>query len=537
MAAFLRCLFGPQLLRLNLRQGMVTDYEAVAAERWGDTVITSVTVAARILLYASPIVFPMALKQGWFTMTGDGAMFFTKFITGLGIVVAGALLLRTLGRLSNPAYTQFSSVLADAARDYTAASKALLSRYDFHFSAWPVDWDVKQQAGDLSKPLMYLSSTEGNSLTKLPMDMLAWLLVHTFGISLVYPGSMSLMKMLVERPLIEGRTKLMLEQGGERFKVATSDNNTIDTMFVDQRSKNIGSTLVVCCEGNAGFYEIGIMATPITCGYSVLGWNHPGFYGSTGTPYPDQETRAVDAVMQFAINKLGFKVENIVVVGWSIGGYTATWVAMNYPDIKGLVLDATFDDLVPLAVPRMPSSMSGLVTRAVRSYINLNVGEQMSKYPGPVRLVRRANDEMISTSQGELWSNRGNNLLISILTTRYPALVTPTALDSVTTLIYTPGGLDMFQDTEIEEKFSQFVRENGNENLSTVGENLSDEERGRMLCYLATRLMTDLNTTHCTPLPPHKFQLPWDPTVESEFVTVDTNKEVEEEEDEAEESS
>jgi len=147
MAAFLRCLFGPQLLRLNLRQGMVTDYEAVAAERWGDTVITSVTVAARILLYASPIVFPMALKQGWFTMTGDGAMFFTKLITGLGIVVAGALLLRTLGRLSNPAYTQFSSVLADAARDYTAASKVLLSRYDFHFSAWPVDWDVKQQAG------------------------------------------------------------------------------------------------------------------------------------------------------------------------------------------------------------------------------------------------------------------------------------------------------------------------------------------------------------------------------------------------------
>ena len=39
----------------------------------------------------------------------------------------------------------------------------------------------------------------------------------------------------------------------------------------------------------------------------------------------------------FAINKLGFKVENIVVSGWSIGGYTSTWLAMNYPDIKGLV--------------------------------------------------------------------------------------------------------------------------------------------------------------------------------------------------------
>ena len=78
------------------------------------------------------------------------------------------------------------------------------------------------------------------------------------------------------------------------------------------RNTEEGKTLVICCEGNAGFYEIGIMATPITCGYSVLGWNHPGFYGSTGRPYPDQEKMAVDSVMQFAINKLGFKVEDIV---------------------------------------------------------------------------------------------------------------------------------------------------------------------------------------------------------------------------------
>ena len=67
------------------------------------------------------------------------------------------------------------------------------------------------------------------------------------------------------------------------------------------------------------------------------GWNHPGFYGSSGRPYPDQERMAADSVMQFAINKLGFKVENIIVMGWSIGGYTSTWLAMNYPEIKGLV--------------------------------------------------------------------------------------------------------------------------------------------------------------------------------------------------------
>eukprot|EP00092_Neocalanus_flemingeri_P037127 GFUD01040415.1.p1 GENE.GFUD01040415.1~~GFUD01040415.1.p1 ORF type:complete len:539 (+),score=179.12 GFUD01040415.1:238-1854(+) len=535
MATFLRCLFGPQLMRLNLRPGLATDYQAVAAERWGDTVITSVCCAARILLYTSPIVLPWALRQGWITLSLDGGLVVSKFLAGLGLVVVGALLLRTMGRVTNPAYTQFITVLADARRNYTAASKKLISQYDFNFSGWPVDWDSMAETGDQSKPRLYLSATKDTSLTGMPMDMLAWLLTHSFGISLVYPGSMGIMRMLVERPLMEGRTKLMLEHGGERNKVATRDGNQIDTMFVDQRSQNSGSTLVICCEGNAGFYEIGIMATPVTCGYSVLGWNHPGFYGSTGTPYPAQETMAVDAVMQFAITKLGFQPENILVFGWSIGGYSATWLAMNYPDIKGLVLDATFDDLLPLAVPRMPACMSGLVTRAVRNYINLNVGDQLNKYTGPVRLVRRSNDEMICTSDGELWSNRGNNLLISLLGSRYPALCSDLALDTVTTLIYTPGGLDMFQDKEMEEQFARFARENGSEIPNSLGENLTEEEKGRMLSYLATKMMTDLNTTHCTPLPPHKFQQPWDPAVETEFVTVVASKVVEKEVEEEEE--
>ena len=43
-------------------------------------------------------------------------------------------------------------------------------------------------------------------------------------------------------------------------------------------------------------------------GYSVLGWNHPGFGGSTGTPLPDQEANAIDTVMQFAINKYMTKI-------------------------------------------------------------------------------------------------------------------------------------------------------------------------------------------------------------------------------------
>merc|ERR1712013_370517 len=113
------------------------------------------------------------------------------------------------------------------------------------------------------------------------------------------------------------------------------------------------------------------------------------------------------------------------------GGFTSSWLAMNYPDIRGLILDATFDHLEPLAIPRMPAAMSPLVSRAVNKFINLNVAEQVSAFRGPVRLIRRNRDEMISTTEGELWINRGNALLEAVLRSRYPGLATPEALEQL----------------------------------------------------------------------------------------------------------
>ena len=62
-------------------------------------------------------------------------------------------------------------------------------------------------------------------------------MTHSFGISLVYPGSMDLMKMILDKPLMEGRTKLVMDHLGERSKVVTWDRNEIDTMFVDRRGR------------------------------------------------------------------------------------------------------------------------------------------------------------------------------------------------------------------------------------------------------------------------------------------------------------
>lgn len=44
------------------------------------------------------------------------------------------------------------------------------------------------------------------------------------------------------------------------------------------------------------------------------------------------------------------------------------------------MLDATFDDVLPLAVKAMSPSLEGLVRNIIRDYFNLNIAEQLNRY-------------------------------------------------------------------------------------------------------------------------------------------------------------
>ena len=56
-----------------------------------------------------------------------------------------------------------------------------------------------------------------------------------------------------------------------------------------------------------------------------------------GAPLPGQEQHAINAVMQYAIHRLGFQPDFIILFAWSIGGYAASWAAMSYPDVRHVV--------------------------------------------------------------------------------------------------------------------------------------------------------------------------------------------------------
>ncbi|XP_059347070.1 LOW QUALITY PROTEIN: phosphatidylserine lipase ABHD16A-like [Ammospiza nelsoni] len=555
MAKLLSCVLGPRLYRVHRPRppgpapgsggGGGTErgepawdsyYQPRGLEKHTDSVLALASVLWSISYYASPLAVLYLYRKGLLTMSRVVPL--SHCAATLGLLLAGVACLRGLGRWSNPQYLEFMAALEESHRSGSAESKRKLGLYTFDFRSWPVDfrWDSAGPAwgGSRAVPLLQTpprrrGGSRGllGALRKLPCALARWLLAHTLGRRMLFPGSVRLLQRALLPALLQGQARLIEQVGGQRVKLLACDGNEIDAMVIDRRGRGDprGDTLVICCEGNAGFYEVGCVSTPLEAGYSVLGWNHPGFGGSTGVPLPQSEANAMDVVVRFALQQLRFAPPSIVVYAWSIGGFTATWAAMSYPELGGLVLDASFDDLVPLALKVLPRSWRELVTQTVREHLNLNNAEQLCRYQGPVLLVRRTKDEIITTTSphfppgppDDIASNRGNDLLLKLLQHRYPKVVAEEGLRAVREWLEaaTPEEQSSVlrrcapDERWCRERLRGWAGDRSPPFPWGLGEDLSPAQRQQLALYLAQQHLQNFEASHCTPLPPQAFRLPW----------------------------
>ncbi|XP_066592600.1 phosphatidylserine lipase ABHD16A isoform X2 [Prorops nasuta] len=520
-----RCVFSPRLYSIYevTSVGRLIDksYEPRSLERWGDQIVVSFATMWSISIYATPLVAIFMYQRSY--PLADNMYILSKLVLGTGLILFASLAARGCSRASNPVYLKFVKTLNDAKAHYNYETKQELQKYDFEFWAWPIDYKIPAIDEDQSREKLTLRKIgKSNSrirrqgrkefILTLPCKFVSFIVAHTFAIKMMYPGSISIMNWVLRSTLLKGRIDL-IKQGAERFKLITADNNQIDAIFIDRRNKSTnGNILVITCEGNCGFYENGIITTPLSKGYSLLGWNHPGFGCSTGAPYPIQEENAIDCIMRFAIDHLKFQEQQIILFGWSIGGYTATWAAMNYPSIKSLILDATFDDVLPLAYATMSSSLEGIVRNVIRDYLNLNIAEQLN---------RRTEDEIICTPSNVLAGNRGNMLLTKLLIRRYPHLFSDSA-ESAALLAKYLGADSVTKKTlidmvKVDEKYClELIKLDNEQNggvryPSTLGQNLNSKSKEQLTIFLATMYMKDQSSSHCVPLNIDLFQPGWNP--------------------------
>ncbi|XP_031556112.1 phosphatidylserine lipase ABHD16A-like [Actinia tenebrosa] len=529
MADIVRSALGPRLYRIYIQHETKLRsraYDANGMEQCGDGIIKALSYAWSICYYTSPALVFYMFRKGFFTSAGY--VYLTKCIGSALVILIGAFCIRGFGRFNNQDYRAFLDILVATKASNTEENKRKLRLYDFDFHDWPADYkwnETLKSSSNISNPpdVSVLSHSRQRSwaskIFSFPCSIMRYFVAHAFGRPMIYPGSVGLLQAGLAEPLLSGRT-VFLEKGGRRAKLVAADGNEIDSLFMDKRKHdedNNGNTLVIACEGNAGFYELGLISTPLKAGYSVLGWNHPGFAGSTGLPFPEAEKNAMDVVIQYAINELGFKQENIVLYAWSIGGYVAAWAGMTYPNIGGMVLDATFDDIVPLAQSKMPEALCGFVTNVIKEYFHLENGKYASRYPGPLLIIRRMRDEIIALDEGVAATNLGNVLLKRIIKQRYPNLLDVENEVILDEYLAAPDhstkvGLWESMNINVEECntiVKKYIQQHGTRFPSQLGHDLPREKRVSLLMFIVLQYLMDFDAAHCIPLPSTDFRLPW----------------------------
>lgn len=88
------------------------------------------------------------------------------------------------------------------------------------------------------------------------------------------------------------------------------------------------------------------------------------------------------------------------------------------------MLDATFDDLCPLAQTILDTGNSLQVLKpfaatVIRRHYDYNVSSQLAHYSGPVVVIRRLRDEIMSGGTGVLANSRTSRLAVATARQRF----------------------------------------------------------------------------------------------------------------------
>lgn len=232
----------------------------------------------------------------------DSMIRLSKFFVGSMFL---AWILRGLARFQNSDYMNFIEILV-------SRQKSEVSKYDFDMKYWPIDYTAGTAKNEQA---VFLPPVKN---PKKMFNPVYDFLCTGVGRWLIMPGSLGFINSQVALPLQQNRAAILEKHknNAKRLKIKLSSTDFIDALYVKGSARS--EKIVICSEGNAGFYEVGIISAPLQQGYSVFGWNRPGFGQSYGDCNIDNERIAIQTILEYVIHELQYEPENIIVYGWSI---------------------------------------------------------------------------------------------------------------------------------------------------------------------------------------------------------------------------
>jgi uncharacterized protein len=180
----------------------------------------------------------------------------------------------------------------------------------------------------------------------------------------------------------------------ESVRIDTEDGEKLHGWFVP--SKDATAT-VLFFHGNAGNIStrLGYLLMFYRLGYNTFIIDYRGYGESSGTPSEQGTYRDAQAAWRYLTEQRNIPSNRIVLLGESLGGAVATWLAVREKPAL-LVLASAFTSVADMAEAIYPFLPTHLLTR-----FDYNTGEYLRGVTCPVFVAHSPQDEIVPFEQGE----------------------------------------------------------------------------------------------------------------------------------------
>jgi len=180
----------------------------------------------------------------------------------------------------------------------------------------------------------------------------------------------------------------------EEVQLRTEDGETLHGWWVPAQTAR-GAVLIL--HGNAGniSHRVEYLTMFNSLGYASLIIDYRGYGRSSGSPTEEGTYRDAEAAWRHLTEARGLKPREIVIMGESLGGGVAAWLAFKHPP-RALVLASTFKSVPDLGAQIYPWLPVRWLARI--EYNNLDRVRQIA---APLLIAHSRNDDIIPFTHGE----------------------------------------------------------------------------------------------------------------------------------------
>ena len=180
----------------------------------------------------------------------------------------------------------------------------------------------------------------------------------------------------------------------EDVELRTSDGETLHGWWVPVRAPR-GAVLLL--HGNAGniAHRIAYLPTLHELGYAALLIDYRGYGRSTGSPSEQGTYRDASAAWHYLVAMRGLKPRDIVILGESLGGGVATWLALEHPP-RALVLASTLTSVPDLAAGIYPWLPVRWLSR-----IKYDSLDRIGRIDAPIFIAHSRDDDLVPYGHAE----------------------------------------------------------------------------------------------------------------------------------------